>query len=246
MAGFVTNQFLANTIDTLLVLPIFARYDGLSAPIHLYWYEWDGHLSPANTVLVIIYLAVIAIGIAAAWKRLRWIGLLPLVFFIFYAFSTSLARYSGWRYIFPVDWVGYFYFALGAVDLFALLAVFFGVDAARAFPADASLTNSPPAQGRLFAALAGVFLLVGSLPWMAEAFVPTRKPTLRGLPSLPALRLLAWTSAQARTFLAQPNAVNLTGRVLYPRYFRAMMDWPPPIPTLPSPRVISRAWDSTS
>ena len=45
VAGFVTNQFLANTIDTLLVLPIFARYDGLSAPIYLYWYEWDASLA---------------------------------------------------------------------------------------------------------------------------------------------------------------------------------------------------------
>ena len=126
VAGFVANQFLANGIDTLLVLPIFARYDGLTAPIYLYWYEWDGHPSLANILLFIVYLSVVALGLAAAWKRLRWAGLLPLVTFIFYAFSTSLARYSGWRYIFPVDWVGYFYFALGAVEVFSLTALLFG------------------------------------------------------------------------------------------------------------------------
>jgi 4-amino-4-deoxy-L-arabinose transferase-like glycosyltransferase len=273
VAGFVSNQFFSNTLDTLLVLPIFARYDGLTAPIYPYWGEWDGHFSPENTALFIIYLAVIALGFAAAWKRLRWAGLLPLVFFIFYAFSTSLARFSGWRYIFPADWVGYFYFALGAVELFSILLVLFGADAARVFDESGLLHSSlrggwssrrsnPRAveeiashtclggrcQGQTlatpalapgasvtvrkkwlnqnrglpelipFAALAGLILLVGGLPWMAEIAIPRAEPVCAD--AIPAcLAAQGVDEAQVRAFLSQPGAVALTGRSLYPRYF---------------------------
>ena len=218
VAGFVTNQFLANSIDTLLVLPIFARYDGLSAPIYPYWGEWDTYLSPVNILLFFVYLAVIALGIAAAWKRLGWVGLLPLVFFIFYAFSTSLARYSGWRYIFPADWVGYFFFALGAVELFSMLVVLFGADSRRAFPELVSQIDSPPNRRWRIAALAGIFLFVGSLPWMIESAIHRPDPICTD--SIPAcLAVQGVNEEQAGAFLDLPGAVSLTGRVLYPRYF---------------------------
>jgi hypothetical protein len=163
-------------------------------------------------------LAVIALGLAAAWKRLRWAGLLPLVFFIFYAFSTSLARFSGWRYIFPADWVGYFYFALGMVELFSILAVLFGADAARTFPEPISKIDSPPAQGWRFAVLTGIFLIVGGLPWIVESAIPRAEPICAD--SIPTcLAAQGVDEAQVRAFLSQPGAVALAGRTLYPRYF---------------------------
>lgn len=221
VAGFVSNQFFANTIDTLLVLPIFARYDGLSAPIHLYWYEWDGHLSPANVVLFVVYLAAIALGFAAAWKRLRWASLLPLTAFIFYALFTSIARYSGWRYIFPVDWVGYFYFALGVAEVIVMMAALFGkgthaeADTTRA-SAQVHKSRLPLVVSFLLSAIC--FLSVSSLPWLAETFIPQSKPVCTD--SIPAcLAALDLDETQIAAFLSQPNARALTGRALYPRYF---------------------------
>ena len=202
VAGFVTNQFLANSIDTLLVLPIFARYDGLTAPIYPYWGEWDTYLSPANILLLIIYLAIIALGIAAAWKRLSWAGLLPLTHFVFYTLSTSLARYSGWRYIFPGDWVGYFYFGLGLVELFLLLGVLLGVDAERAFPNASTRNKLHPNHGWRFALLAGVFLLVGGLPWMIE--VCHRKPKSHLRRYHPDLPCCSWCKRGGGARLSQP------------------------------------------
>ncbi len=225
VAGFVSNQFLANAIDSLLVLPIFARYDGLAAPIYLYWYEWDGRLSPANAALFVVYLAVIALGLAAAWKRLRWAGLLPLVFFIFYAFSTSLARFSGWRYIFPADWVGYFYFALGAVEVFSLTALLFGAHTqvdrytgTQVHTDTSRLVSCHPSLSFLFLLSSFVFLFIGSLPWIAESVIPrTESLCADSLPTC--LAAQGVDGAQVRAFLGQPDAVALTGRVLYPRYF---------------------------
>ena len=221
VAGFVTNQFLANSIDTLLVLPIFARYDGLSAPIHPYWYEWDGHPSTANALLFLVYLAVISLGIAAAWKRLRWAGLLPLVFFVCYALSTSLARYSGWRYIFPADWVGYFYFALGAAEFFSLAALVFGASGEADRHTGTQVDPSPAARhpSLVFFLLSSfIFLFLGSLPWLTESIIP--RTTLPCADSVPACLAAAGVDeARTAAFLGQPDALALSGRVLYPRYF---------------------------
>lgn len=218
VAGFVANQFFANSIDTLLVLPIFARYDGLSAPIYPYWGEWSTYLSPANIILFTIYLGVIALGVAAGWKRLRWASLIPIVFFIFYNFSTSLARYSGWRYIFPVDWVGYFYFALGVAEGFSMLAVLFGAKPERVFDTELPQLESTPKSGWKFVCLAAVLIFFGSLPWIAESTIP--KPTPICADPIPeCFPVQGIEEADVERFLSRPNARLLSGTVLYPRYF---------------------------
>jgi hypothetical protein len=220
VAGFVTNQFFANTIDTFLVLPMFARYDGLTAPIFPYWYEWSEYLSPANILLFIIYLAVIALGFAAAWKRLRWASLLPLAAFVFYAFSTSLARYSGWRYIFPVDWVGYFYFAIGVAELFLIVASLFDqkVDTYTGKQVNTSSVTRLLPNSLLILLSSFLFLSFGSLPWIAESIIPQR-PILCADPILDCFPAGGVDEAQVMDFLSQPRARPLTGRVFYPRYF---------------------------
>ncbi len=219
VAGFVANQFFANTIDAFLVLPIFARYDGLTAPIFPYWYEWSEYLSPANILLFIVYLAVIALGFAAAWKRFRWASLLPLAAFLFYALSTSLARYSGWRYIFPVDWVGYFYFALGVAELVLIVAALFGkeVDTYTGTQVHTSTTTRRPSPVLPFLLSAFCFLSISSLPWIAETVIP-QKPILCANPVLECFPLDKMDESQAIEMLTQPHSI-LTGRVLYPRYF---------------------------
>ncbi len=218
VAGFVANQFFANEIDTLLVLPIFARYDGLSAPVHLYWYEWDGHPAPINIALFIIYLAVIALGLGAAWTRLRWAGLVPIVFHLSYVFSTSLARFSGWRYVFPADWVGYFYFALGFAELLGFAAHIFGVDSLRPLPApeaDSVSRNISPLRAIAFI---GAILLIGNSPRLAETGIRASLP-ICDTTITHCLSAADLTSAQIQNFITQPNALSLSGQVFYPRYF---------------------------
>jgi hypothetical protein len=59
-----------------------------------------------------------------------------------------------------------------------------------------------------------VFLLIGASPWLAEGATPTQLETLTLK-----CRCLSGYETDIQTFLAQPDAVALTGRVLYPRYF---------------------------
>jgi 4-amino-4-deoxy-L-arabinose transferase-like glycosyltransferase len=120
--GFISNHFLATQIHGLLVLPLIKPYNGVFAPINLYWMEWNGTLEWYNLLLVIFYLAVIALGLGSAWKRWRWAGLLPLAFSAGYALATAVGRFSGWRYDLPADWAWYFYFGIGAELLPGCLA----------------------------------------------------------------------------------------------------------------------------
>ena len=115
--GFITNHFLATQINGMLALPLIKPFNGLFEPINLYWMNWDGRLEWYNLVLLIFYLATIALGFAAAWKRWRWLGLLPFAFSMGYALATAVGRFSGWRYDLPADWIWYFYFAIGFAEL---------------------------------------------------------------------------------------------------------------------------------
>jgi hypothetical protein len=105
VAGFVTNHFLNTEIGGLLSLPLIEPFNGLRAPVNLYWIEWNGTLEWYNFALVIFYLAVIAIGIGASWSRFKWAGLTPLAFSVGYALANGISRFSSWRYNLPIDWI---------------------------------------------------------------------------------------------------------------------------------------------
>ena len=124
--GFVSNHFLATQIGSILVLPLIEPYNGLLADMNLYWLNWTGTLTWFNTVLIICYLAIIAVGLGKSWSRLRWAGMLPLVFSLGYSLANGVGRFSGWRYDLPADWSAYFYFGVGGAELFGILGALFG------------------------------------------------------------------------------------------------------------------------
>ncbi len=131
--GFIATHFFATQINGLLALPLIEPYNGLFAPLNLYWISWDGNLSWYNFALVIIYLAVIAVGLGAVWKRFRWVGLVPLAFSLGYSMANGLARFSGWRYDLPADWISYFYFGIGVAEILGAVALIFGAKSEKIF-----------------------------------------------------------------------------------------------------------------
>ncbi|MFN8385395.1 MAG: hypothetical protein U0X92_03125 [Anaerolineales bacterium] len=66
------------------------------------------------------------------------------------------------------------------------------------------------------AALVGVFVLIGSLPWLAEGIAQPRYTSTTD--ELKAQAILQ--DPRAEEFLSQPNSLILEGRLLYPRFFR--------------------------
>lgn len=222
VAKFIVSHFLNTEIGGLLALPLIERFDGLNAPINLYWVAWDGTLAWYNLLVVLIHLAVIAVGFGAAWRRLRWIGLVPLAFNIGYALSNGIARFSSWRYNLPADWAVYFYFGVGVIEILGGLALLFGVRAETIFAEERvrpSASFSFGAGSIKHGLIVAAFVFVGATPWLAKGLVAPRYASAQN-ELISKLVERGYEESQVEAFLAQPDAVILEGRMLYPRLYR--------------------------
>lgn len=220
VANFIASHFLNTEIGGLLALPLIKPFNGLQEPLNLYWMEWDGSLEWYNLILLLFYLLVIAVGFGAAWKKLGWLGFIPLAFNLGYALSNGIARFSSWRYNLPADWALYFYFALGFVELFSLFASLFDKP-------HVNLTDQPINKHHItfrefrpqyiFILLA--FMLIGSTPWLAKGIAAPRYVASQS-ELIAKLENDGYNAAEIQSFLAQPNAFLMEGRMLYPRFYR--------------------------
>lgn len=225
VVGFIGNHFLATEIHAVLALPLIAPFEGLHAPINLYWTSFNGILAWKNILLLILYLVIIAIGLGASWRRLRWTGMLPLIFNLGYAFANGVGRFSGWRYDLPADWVAYFYFGIGATEIIFNFGKGFGANPENYFSPHrkAQSGHNPTIAGWL--SLIVTFTFIGGLPWIAEGLGPPRyadmTPELiqEQITESPSVTQMNVTAEKIQTFSAQPESVTLIGRTLYPRYF---------------------------
>ncbi|HLO17774.1 MAG TPA: glycosyltransferase family 39 protein, partial [Anaerolineales bacterium] len=224
--GFITNHFLAAQVNGLLALPLIKPYNGLFESLNLYWMNWDGQLEWYNTFLLFFYMVIIALGLGSAWKRWRWIGLLPLGFSLGYALATAVGRFSGWRYDLPADWIWYFYFGIGIAEFLFQAALLFGArdrwsssDAGRVTYRDQEARPKKVLPQLFFLSL--VFAFIGALPWLAEKIAAPRYPDqshelleqkILVLPNAP-------TVDEINAFVLQPQSFLQIGRVLYPRFF---------------------------
>ncbi|MFL7869875.1 MAG: ArnT family glycosyltransferase [Anaerolineales bacterium] len=227
VAGFITNHFLATEVGGLLALPLIAPFNGLRAPINLYWTSFYGRLAWYNNLLLLVYLGIIAIGLGAAWRRWRWAGLLPLAFNLGYALANGIGRFSGWRYDLPADWIAYFYFAIGFIEVLLWVASVFG-----ASPSETDIAkNAGPLAGKSMfvpasSLLVIAFALVGAAPWIAESVNPP--PRYHNLESdalqaqiadIATTQGLTISKTEIQDFSEQIGATTIAGRLLYPRYF---------------------------
>jgi 4-amino-4-deoxy-L-arabinose transferase-like glycosyltransferase len=222
--GFISNHFLASQVHGLLALPLIKPYHGIFEPVNLYWMEWNGSLEWYNVILLIFDLAVIALGLGSAWKRWRWIGLLPLAFSLGYALATAIGRFSGWRYDLPADWIYYFYFGIGFAEILIQAALLLGAKEEQLPPARLFESAGGAQKSSSFAALipyAFLFAFLGALPWLAENIASPRyadqsqqrlEQALATVPNAPPLDEIS-------TFASQPESFLQTGRLVYPRFF---------------------------
>ena len=216
--GFIANHFLASQIHGVLALPLIKPYNGIFEPVNLYWMDWSGQLEWYNFLLILLYLAVIALGLGSAWKRWRWVGLLPLAFSAGYALATAVGRFSGWRYDLPADWVWYFYFGIGAAELLVQAALAFG---AHDHVLNNNAAHRATAKGKFsqLVLIALLFVLIGSLPWMIKRIAAPRYPDPDQALLQNQILSISNSADEINTFAAQPGVFLQTGRVLYPRFF---------------------------
>lgn len=219
VANFITSHFLNTEIGGLLALPLIKPYNGLQERVNLYWVEWDGNLEWYNVILVLFYLAVTALGVGSAWRRMKWMALVPLAFNLGYAVSNGIARFSSWRYNMPIDWVFYFYFAIGIVELFIILSQLFGAKLKELIPETPTFKTIQFSNFRtqyLIPVIAFVF--IGSLPWLAKELAQPRYTSTQDELATK-LASMGYDRGEIEVFLQQPKAVLAEGRLLFPRMY---------------------------
>ncbi len=209
-ARFVVAHFLNNEITSLAILPLchgFAPLGDVLDQCTAFWSPLKGN-SSAGILVLLLDLALVCLGIALSWQRWKMAGLVPLLFHLAYNGSNALARNSARRYILPVDWVVYFYFSIGVVELLIWAAGFFGLrraaklvslsassetDHSRPGPEETAIASpghiQHPRPIRVFRArprpmiiksiwIGALFLAAGLTLPVAEVIVPPRYPSL--------------------------------------------------------------------
>lgn len=226
----MTEHYLHGLTTSTLVMPPSLAFHEVGTVVREafpYWSaQWDGSLDAASALLIAANLLLFSLGVAFAVRTSGLAGALPLGVHLLYTAVNSAARTSGGRYSAPVDWIFLFYFTWGCLVIVTWLRS--GAGTAMAEPHG----RSPEAAAvrPLFAMSAPPFVLfasLGTLMILASGLFPQRYQAGDAQAHLDAFmqagfpRSLGLEEAQFEAFLDHPQAVVLSGRALYPRYFLA-------------------------
>lgn len=230
----ITNHFAHNIITSFVSLPASLTFEDTFNIVKSdlpYWNKgWrDGQIHASGWVAIIFSLILIALGAASIWKQSRAGVWLPALFFLAYLLTNSIGLTSGGRYITPVDWILYFYFAAGAVQLLYWFLKLTGyIVEAESVPVSHDITPVPSGINiRTLAPTLAAILGIGMLIPLPEfLFQPryqaqTQSEILAALSETGLLEDANFSQEELTAFLAEPDAMIVTGRALYPRYYPA-------------------------
>ncbi len=228
--SFMTNHFTKNLIDSVLVVPINFNLDNYKdnlLPVTPFWQDWDIELNAGSGLLLVVNLLLIGLGLAYAWHKMGWAGLSPMAIYLVYDLSNAMARNSGHRFILPVDWILYFYYGLGAVQLLVyLVAMLNSTQVTAQVNTTRDKSGGAPEKHHFpwFKALVlgVIFLGVGLSVDLTRVVFPTRYPTqdnhgiIEAITQPGNINPAGLDATTLANFLSQPGAVALWGRGLFP------------------------------
>ena len=234
-AYHVADNFMRNTLSTMLILPVrlgngagFTDYMQIHEP---FWSEVYSQPNLWNALVILVNLLVISLGIAAAARKNRTVLLLVLLFYMVYSFSSAVVRLSGWRYILPVDWLVMALFVFGLVELLRYpLGSWLGwngfedMDGLIVYDAriETAAFNWQPVL-----ALGLVFFLAGAFINLRETFLPVDYPTYTREEVCSAIQSALvgsdWEdqSDELVAYCQREDILAYEGTGVYPRFFKA-------------------------
>ena len=146
--GFTFNHLLRNVLSAFFIFPVrleqITNWKDLFYITEPFWKEVNLNNGLINTLAIILNLFILFIGISVSQKKQGWATFAISGLFMFYAFGSSMGRFSGWRFVLPVDWVGYTFLVIGLIELFLMFSrIIFDVSAESAVtpPVESVHTN---------------------------------------------------------------------------------------------------------
>jgi hypothetical protein len=178
---------------------------------------WKTPLGRVQIPLLIFYLLLFSLGVAAAWHYHRWIGLLPLGLGMLYNLWTALFLSSGERFIVPLDWSVHLYELFGLLLLGGFVLSFAdraheNISAWVRMPSESApaTIESPAPLRRAFLLSLFLVLALGAFLPLTESIFPQKYPPKSQAEII-----------QEIGVTAQAGEIALYGRAVYPRYYDA-------------------------
>jgi hypothetical protein len=235
--GFVGNNFLHNEILSIFTLPVrpfpIQDLNQFINPVDLFWVN-NKNINYRTMSLLLVFLAIICIGIASAYSQNKFIGLIPLVFHLAYNFSSALSRFSGWRFIMPVNWILLLYFSIGLIQLVKLFLVFFGfsqkgITSSLIIEQNSEVLDSNKNQFPTIGLIGGisVAIILGLSILATMTFIPSRYANQnRGELIQDLTKNPAWKDSLSKKegildLLNSKNVFIEKGMAFYPRFYNA-------------------------
>ncbi len=227
--SFIANHFFHNLATSALSLPNSAGYQSLRAVIKsedsVWTSTWAGELGLGGSLILLINLALLALGMGLCIQQRAWAGLFPVAVFGIYQMANALGRTSGGRYIVPVDWVLVLLFCLGLFSLGLWLVAKMGwmrLATVTRPERGMSETTGGDASSRRLSLVAcasllglGLLLLLPDVAFKREFVAQSREQLVERLFSYD----LNGNDAYVLEFLKDQKSVILNGEILYPRYY---------------------------
>jgi hypothetical protein len=223
--GMATN-YLHNLIGITLVMPPSLEFYNLLDLVRLpYWkLDWNGSLLPGGFWVILGVLILTSLGIATAWIRRRYAGLVPLAVILGYDITLALSLTSGGRYLVPMDWGILLYFSVGLLETATGLMILFGWLKRNRFTEKTKELPDRRKHPANITLVGLVFLLIGAVPVILESLPATYPNSVNITDFIKANRSIPEFSQPVNTDLLNTLAKNpankvFYGKALYPRYF---------------------------
>ncbi len=230
------KHFVHNEVMTLFVLPLTVSFENLDYySDHPLWspeQPWQGALSVVEWGLASLNLLLVLGGIVVAFRHAHWAGVVPFGMHLAYHYANGFATKSGGRYLVPVDWGLYLYYAVMAIALLSWgMKMLFGV---RTPPAAQRATNRQnPVMGKIWFAgaflacvLAGMSILL--VTWGEESNFKaySAKEIYSQFQTDAGFSAQFPTVEDVQQRIDSEDGVALSGKVIYPQYKEALVKNP--------------------
>ena len=221
--SFFINHFTRNVICTLMVIPPNLQGHSFES---LYkttdW--WTSHqllLKPSETIGLFIIFCVIIFGIIRGYKKVGFSGLIPLLLFFGYNISNGLVRNSGGRYNLPVDWVGYTYFAIGAISFVHLFLIAGKQDEIK--PSTIEPIKNPRELGSIGKTISYIllFVFISSLIPITEIIFPKQFGSITNNELKKLVEMDPRLYAYVNNLMDNPDKIIIYGKELYPKFYQS-------------------------
>ena len=225
--GAVGEHFVRNLMSTFLIFPIrLGQVTSWKSLFFISWPFWENVYTQPNALnilLILLQMLLFSLGFSSLFKRSVRFALALIGVFVLYALSVSLSQFSGWRFILPVDWLGYLIYGLGIITLFRLLFAPLRIVNGLATPPTVASSNK--AHPAAIVLLSFVILCMGALVPLKELLNKPSLP-LRSTANVCSLMVaegvhqqLSMTEDAFKEVCLDEDTVVANGLALYPQFY---------------------------